>query len=64
MLKTKDLMNQTVEELEVQHQELSSDIFELLNELKLARKLEKPHLLTEKRRDRARILTVLRMKKS
>lgn len=57
-------MNQTVEELQVQHQELSCDIFELLNELKLARKLEKPHLLTEKRRDRARILTVLRMKKS
>ncbi|CCB89997.1 MAG: 50S ribosomal protein L29 [Simkania sp.] len=62
MLKAKDLINQSVEELEAQYEDLSREIFELLNELKLARKLDKPHLLKEKKRDRARILTVLRQK--
>ena len=62
MLKAKDLINQSVEELEAQYEDLSREIFELLNELKLARKLDKPHLLSEKRRDRARVLTVLRQK--
>jgi large subunit ribosomal protein L29 len=63
MLKAKDLINQSVEELEAQYEDLSREIFELLNELKLARKLDKPHLLKEKKRDRARVLTVLRQKK-
>ena len=62
MLKAKDLINQSVEELEAQYEDLSREVFELLNELKLARKLDKPHLLKEKKRDRARILTVLRQK--
>ena len=52
MLKAKDLINQSVEELEAQYEDLSREIFELLNELKLARKLDKPHLLKEKKRDR------------
>ena len=62
MLKAKDLINQSVEELEAQYEDLCKDIFELMNELKLARKLDKPHLLSEKRRDRARVLTVLKQK--
>ena len=62
MLKAKDLINQSVEELEAQYEDLCRDIFELMNELKLARKLDKPHLLSEKRRDRAKVLTVLKQK--
>jgi len=64
MLKAKDLINQSVEELEAQYEDLCREIFELMNELKLARKLDKPHLISEKKRDRARVLTVLRQKKS
>ena len=63
MLKAKDLINQSVEELEAQYEDLSKEIFELMNELKLARKLDKPHLIQEKKRDRARVLTVLREKR-
>lgn len=63
MLKAKDLISQATEELEVQYEDLCREIFELTNELKLTRKLERPHLLVEKRRDRARVLTVLRQKK-
>jgi len=64
MLKAKELINQSIEELEGTLEDLSRDIFELKNELKLARKLEKPHLLKEKRKDRAKILTVVNQKKS
>jgi len=62
MLKAKDLINQSVEELEAQYEDLCREVFELMNELKLARKLDKPHLISEKKRDRARVLTVLRQK--
>lgn len=62
MLKAKDLINQSVEELEAQYEDLCREVFELMNELKLARKLDKPHLISEKKRDRAKVLTVLRQK--
>lgn len=64
MLKAKDLMNQSVEELEGQYEDVCRDIFELISELRVSRKLEKPHELKEKKKDRARILTVLRQKKN
>lgn len=64
MLKAKDLINQSIEELEAQHEDLCRDIFMLTNELRVSRKLDKPHELTEKKKDRARILTVLRQKKT
>ena len=64
MLKAKALVNQSIEELEAQHEDLCRDIFMLTNELRVSRKLDKPHELTEKKKDRARILTVLRQKKT
>lgn len=62
MLKTKDLLNQSLEEVEAQYEDLCREIFELMNELKLTRKLDKPHLIREKKRDRARVLTILRQR--
>ena len=64
MLKAKDLVNQSKEELEAKHDDLCREIFELMNELRVSRKLEQPHKLKEKKKDRARILTVLRQKES
>ena len=64
MLKAKELKDQSTEELNALELDLSREIFELKNELKTARKLEKPHLLKEKRKDRARILTILSQKKA
>ena len=64
MLKAKELMNQSVEELEGRYEDICRDLFELMNELRVSRKLEKPHELKEKKKDRARILTVLRQKKN
>jgi large subunit ribosomal protein L29 len=62
MLKRDELKDQSVEELKARNLDLSKEIYSLKNELSTARKLEKPHLLREKKRDRARVLTVLREK--
>lgn len=62
MLKAKELINLSVEELEGQYEDICKDIFELTNELRVSRKLEKPHELKDKKKDRARIKTVLRQK--
>ncbi|MCB1084625.1 MAG: 50S ribosomal protein L29 [Chlamydiia bacterium] len=62
MLKASELKNQSTEELEGMYEDLCRDIFELTSELRVSRKLEKPHELKEKKKDRARILTVLRQK--
>ena len=64
MLKAKELMSKTIDELEASNIDLCKEIFQLNNELRASRKLEKPHLLREKKKDRARILTVLRQKKN
>jgi len=62
MLKAKDLQNQSTDELKAHYREISKELYELKNELSVNRKLEKPHLLREKKRDRARVLTMLRKK--
>ncbi len=64
MLKAEELVNQSTEELEAKYEDTCRDIFELISELRVSRKLEKPHELKEKKKDRARILTVLRQKKN
>ncbi len=63
MLKAKDLRNEAVEELRAMVEEISLEIYELKNELRVSRKLEKPHLLSVKKKDRARILTIISEKK-
>lgn len=62
MQTAKELRDQTASELVALYRDLSKQIFELNNELSIHRKLEKPHLLREKKRERARVMTVLREK--
>lgn len=64
MLKTQDLQQHSSEELQAQHEDLSREIFQLMNELKTSRKLDHPDQLKKKKKDRARILTALRQKQS
>lgn len=59
MTATKKLRDLSTEELEIQLEDLRQEIFKLRNELKAARKLDKPHLLCEKKRDLARTLTLI-----
>jgi large subunit ribosomal protein L29 len=62
MLKMEELKNQGKEELVALCQDLSKEIYGLKCELKATRKTEKPHLLREKKKDRARVLTTLQQK--
>lgn len=60
--KEKELKDQSVKELQHQAQTLDREIYQLRNELATQRKLEKPHQIKEKRRNKARILTILTQK--
>lgn len=62
MVKFEEIKNQSVEELEAQAEDISREIYDLTNQLRVLRKLEKPHLLTSKKRDMARVLTALSQK--
>jgi len=62
MLEVKELKAQTLDELRTQVRDLSREIFEIKTEFSITRKLEKPHLLRAKKRDRARLMTVMNQK--
>jgi len=62
MKKENEIKNYSVEELKSQYRDLSKEIFELKNEIALNRKIEKPHLLKTKKRERARVLTRMHQK--
>ncbi|MBS0620282.1 MAG: 50S ribosomal protein L29 [Verrucomicrobia bacterium] len=64
MVKAKELRDQPIQELQALYQDLSKELFGLRNEQKITRKMEKPHLVRMKKKDRARVLTVLREKKA
>ncbi len=50
------------DELRALYRDLSRELFDINNELSLSRKLEKPHRLKAKKRERARVLTALHQK--
>ena len=56
------VIDQTVDELKAMYRDLSKEIFDLKNQNTIHRKLEKPHLLKEKKRERARVLTAVHQK--
>lgn len=62
MTKIKEMRALTVEELQEQQKTLAKEIYQMNCELKLSRKLEKPHFVREKKRARARLLTLIREK--
>lgn len=62
MLKVSELINQTDQELASTLVDIERELFELRNRLRVERKLDKPHLIKEKKRDRARIFTALKQK--
>ena len=57
-----ELKDQSVKDLKSQLLVLDQEIFDLRNELATQRKLEKPHLIRAKRKQKARILTILTQK--
>lgn len=63
MSSMKELRELPIDQLEVFIEDLTKEIFSLKNQLSMNKKLEKPHLIKEKRRDKARGLMVLSEKK-
>ena len=51
-------------ELDAKIRDLDREIFDLRNELAINRKLEKPHLIKAKRKEKARLLTSMTQKQS
>ena len=62
MAKSKEFRDQSQEELKAIYQDLSKELYQLRNEMKVTRKMEKPHLVRIKKKDRARVMTILREK--
>jgi len=63
-LKMKEINEMSEDDLKLKAEDLSKELYQLRCDLKIKRKLEKPHLITQKKRERARILTRLNQKKS
>jgi large subunit ribosomal protein L29 len=58
----KEWQDHSIDELNANVRKLEHEIFSLRNELATQRKLEKPHQIRAKRKDKARILTILTQK--
>jgi large subunit ribosomal protein L29 len=58
-----EIRDQSDEQLEYRLSEIDKELFNLINELKTTHKLEKPHLLKELKKQKAKILTVLNERK-
>jgi large subunit ribosomal protein L29 len=64
MTKAKDLRDNSIEELEASYSDIRKELFDLKNSRERDKKLEKPHLLRAKRREIARLLTIINEKES
>lgn len=62
MRKAKDFMDMSVEELQSLHGEMDRELFQLRNTKMQTKTLEKPHLIKQTKKERARLLTVLNHK--
>ena len=54
----------SAEELSALARDMMKEVFEMRCELATTRKLDKPHLLKQRKKERARVLTALRQKGS
>jgi ribosomal protein L29 len=62
MFKIEDLTKQNLVELTALFNDLSKEIYEINTVFSITRKLEQPHLLRSKKKDRARVLTAINQK--
>lgn len=62
MKKASEFRDQSLEELEATHRDLRQKLFQLVNELRHEKKLEKPHLIRQTKKEIARLLTVINEK--
>ena len=58
----KQLQNQTLDELQAQHEDMNKKLYEMRNQRAMEKKSEKPHLISQTKKDRARVLTAIAQK--
>lgn len=63
MKKAQDFRDQSLDELEANCRDARKELFNLINEMKQTKKVEKPHLVRHKKREIALLLTVINEKK-
>jgi ribosomal protein L29 len=63
-MKASELRNQSIEELHKLERELAAELFVIRGEMRLTDQPKQPHRIEQKRRLRARTLTVLREKQT
>ncbi len=64
MKKAKELRDLSLDELEANYTDTQKELFHLTNEIKQTKKMEKPHLPRQKRKEIARLLTVMTEKQT
>lgn len=62
MKKAKDFRDMSMDELEATYRDQLKELFDEVNKMKLAKKAEKPHLVSQLKKEIARLLTVKREK--
>ena len=62
MDRMKEFKDQAVDELKALFHDLTKEIYDLKSEISTTRKIDKPHLMQKKKRNRARVLTLLAQK--
>lgn len=64
MKKAQEFRDQSLEELEANCKDARKELFNLVNEMKLNKKVEKLHLVRHKKREIALMLTVMNERKN
>ena len=64
MTKASQLRDMSIVDLQFSVETIKKELFNLNNEMKRTKKLEKPHLLNQKRKEKARLLTIINQKQS
>ncbi len=63
MKKAQEFRDQALDELEANCRDARKELFNLINEMKQNKKIEKPHLVRHKKHEIALLLTVINEKK-
>lgn len=62
MKKAKDFRDLSIEELEATYEDACKQLYKLKGERELSKKMEKPHLIPQTKKEIARMLTVINEK--
>lgn len=63
MAKAREYRDQSTQELEAAYEDIRKELFQLKNEVRRTKKVDKPHLFRQKKKDLARVLTIINEKK-